>query len=135
MKQHLEMRTPLKNNNFGHPWGLSNMSHLGNGLTAQDISSSQTHDTQENPPSTDLNDFKMEVLSLILIMGRKTRAFKCIYKNTTVEQVHYTSSIIENQIYDGTDQNHPRFHCAVQNCINPFQGCRMISSCYMHAVP
>jgi hypothetical protein len=76
-------------------------------LTAQDISSSQTHDTQETPPSTDLNDFKMEVLSLIRIMGRKTKwAFKCIYKNTTVEQVHYTSSIIDNQIYDGTDQNH-----------------------------
>jgi hypothetical protein len=36
----------------------------------------------------------------------RTWAFKCIYKNTTVEQVHYTSSIIENQIYDGTDQKH-----------------------------
>jgi hypothetical protein len=29
----------------------------------------------------------------------------------------------------------PRFHCVVQSCINPFQCCRMISSCYMHAVP
>jgi hypothetical protein len=56
--------------------------------------------------------------------------FQVIYKNTTMEQLHYTSCIFENQIYNGTDQNHvPKGHASGCNLGRNHHGHYDVTNC------